>query len=450
MMSDEAAMSPDDQIRVHWAAGRQSYESALLLLETEQTKHPSISTMLSAVRQGDFDADLRSLRDSSIAEGLAACLREAQQQRVCAIAIAQSLLADDLQRRAKQFDAPDPAELISQTWSKAFFRFYTWSSRGNFSAWIRKIFKNNLIDQQRQQARPSGRPVSDPDCDSSYTMPLLDKGTTTLSQELMIAAFQDSLEGDRRKIWDEWIRQLSSDRNNEQAYAEVARILGKTVAAVKSTILRVQQEFKEIVGLDLSDVIVLWIGRLRFAGQHAIVATGVTLDDNMKIYAMRASEQLGTRAFLRALRALSESGLANHHRVFVVIDDSPGLKEAVLSSLGRRAEIQLCIHCVEQRIAEVVPEPLRSRYWRAIRRGHVPDLPALLDLDLQLCFTVRMLGVPRAMRDELSRVRFFADVHGPAASEEISSAFGRLRQRKSLERRQVALARLSSMLGNIE
>ena len=467
----------DNEITDAWRSARQTFDALMARLTHARATSPkdaaALDVLIAARERGDLGEACATLAVSDRATGLVADLAAVVDARNRVIELAWRAYGAEFTRMAHSFRrAMDGEDHVAEAWERVLRKIYDWRQDGDFRAWLTTIFRNALRDGLRTQDRRDRRHDAyavaigeDPHAEQPSG-----PGTTSLGNELALRAFKTSLDPEKRQLWDQWTDLGAEGLRPEAIYTRLAQLHGRSVPATKGILLRLQNEFKEMVGagpageVDASGTVALWVGQMRCNGVTAVMATGLDIDDNLRLLAMRQVADPNFVVFERMFEVLRRRGLPQDRRLLVIVDDSAGLLRAAREQFGGRALIQGCVEALIRGVRERLPSGVDEAFVRAAAKAfkprdalraersllrlqtnlqtHHPDAALVLRDGLESALTVKRLALPVALEVQLSRVEFFAD---PRAAS-VGGIFAALRHRRSVELRRAGLRSLVARL----
>lgn len=467
----------DDEITDAWRSARQALDALMARVTHARATSPedaaALDVVIAARERGDFGEACAMLAVGDRATDLAAELAAVVDARNRVIELAWRAYGAELTRMAHWFRrATDGEDHVAEAWERVLRKIYDWRQDGDFRAWLTTIFRNALRDGLRTQDRRDRRHDAyavaigeDPPAEQPSG-----PGTTALGNELALRAFKTSLDPEKRQLWDQWTDLGADGLRPEAIYARLAQLHGRSVPATKGILLRLQNEFKEMVGagpageVDASATVALWVGQMRCNGVTAVMATALDVDDNLRLLAMRQVADPNFAVFERMFEVLRRRGLPQDRRLLVIVDDSAGLQRAARGQFGGRALIQGCVEAFIRGVRERLPGGTDEAFVRAAGKAFKlrdalraersllrlqtdlqarhPDAALVLRDGLESALTVKRLALPVTLEAQLSRVEFFADPR----TESVGGIFAALRHRRSVELRRAGLRSLVARL----
>ena len=477
--------SIDEQIDQHWRRGRAAIDLAIEMLGGVRDAgggSPVVDAVLASLAAGAVSDALAGSAALPCSGALAVELQVAIEARNRIVELAIQAYGAGFAALVYSFRrARDGDDDLANASEKLIRNIFRWRQEGDFKSWLTAMVRNSLRDDVRaggrRDAKHLGLAAEVAVRGALVPGPLerVEKGTTTFGIERALQSFKDSLDPEKRGLWDGWARLGGEGMKAEDIYEELAHNSTKSAGAIKGILVRLQAEFRELVGagpvrpVDASRTLALWLGSERSGRETAVLATGIDVDDNMRLLAMRQVQHVNGRAFARMLETLRRWRLPS--RLLVVVDDSEGLREAIRAHLPG-ARVQACVESLLRTIAAELPPEVRARFLndaeRAYRLGSVEQAePRLLELALALqpahpkaakalrdglvdSLTVKRLGVSGALERQLTRVQFLGEVAPPGVSAFawLGAVFTGLRDRRSVERRKAGLRKLALALAD--
>lgn len=474
----------DERIERTWGRGRAAIDAAVLKLEAARDcGEPSLLV----------DELLASLAAGALADAFAAAaglqhpdsvqdeLRTAIEARNQIIALTQEAYGPGFARLARSFHrARDSENDIAGAWEKVLRNIFRWRQEGDFKSWLTAAFRNALRDGLRTGERQDAKHLhyaAEAEVHGAVDLGPAghtEKGTTTFGAELALQSFKDSLDPEKRQLWDAWVRLTSEGRRAEDIYHELGGEHARSAGAVKAILLRLQADFRELAGatasgeIDASRTLALWVGSERSGGETAILATGIDIDDNLRLLGMRQVRYINMHTFSRLFETLRRWHLPD--QILVIIDDSEGLREAVRENFPPDTPVQRCLDSLHRSITSALPRAAAASFARDAGRAHAlrsasqahtklselsaslrkhhPHAATVLCDALDETLTVKCLALPASLEMQLTRVKFLADAApvgaGPFAW--LGAVFAGLRERRSVERRRAGLRTLAAIL----
>jgi DNA-directed RNA polymerase specialized sigma24 family protein len=469
-----------ESIEEIWRSGRAALDVARERLAVTSLTDNAVAAALAAIDRGNLSDTIVALAGTAHTATVADEIATAVKARDRVITLARRNYGPALGRMARSFrSSADPDDDVDRAWEKIVRVLYSWQQTGEFYAWLSAAFRSALRDGLRTSDRrvAKHRRFAEEALIQAPPPTFGGKGTTTFGNELALHAFKDSLEPDKRALWDDWARLGADDMKPEEIYATMAGSHGKSPAAIKGAVLRLVAEFKEIAGanvtgvVDASKVIALWIGSEHDRERTTtttIVATGIDAEDRVRLLAMRQVRQVEGRVFRRMFTTLERWGLPRERRLLVVADESPGLRAAIKAWFAERALVQPCVRALLRSIADTLPAEAGHQFVKRAERafqartaeqaqaqlvaltaaleGSHPATACRLTGEIDAALTVKRLGLPATLEEQLTRVQFLGDRDAPSGSW-LGRVFADLRQRRSIDRRREGLIRLVTALG---
>ncbi len=471
-------MADSETLEETWRRGRAALDAARTRLTPAAADDAALAAVIAALERGALSEALAGLADSPHAVRIETELAVAIAARDRVLALARRAFGPGLERMARSFRGnDDPDDDIERAWERVLRNLYTWQQIGEFRAWLSAAFRSSLRDGHRASDRRATRHrrLAD-EIDRHAPAPTTDKGTTTFGNELALQAFKDSLDPDRRQLWDAWDCLGADGLKPEEIYAALAERHSRSAAAIKGAILRLLAEFKELAGadatgvVDASAVVALWIGSERDGERTTLLSTGIDADDRVRLLAMRRVRQAHARAFTRMFTTLHRWGLPQDRRLLVVADDTPGLRDAIADTFGPRALFQPCLRALLRGVCDglstAATRRITTRAEKAYRartanqaaeqlaalvaelRTPHPSAAQRLAADLDASLTVKRLGLPATLEEQLTRVQFLCDAADAPTGSWLGRLFAGLRERRSVDRRREGLKLLAAALSH--
>ena len=468
-------MSEEEPIEEVWGRGRAALDAAAVKLQRARDSAPlDLEVAIESLRQGALSAAMESLAELSCARIISAELAIAVDARDRVITRIRRVYGAEFERMAYSFrHVTDATDAINQAWEQITRKLYSWRRKGELHAWLRSVFRRSLLDGLRASRRRTAKLTRYADeVDLHRQEPdIIGKGSTTYGTELALEAFKDSLDSEKRSLWDGWAQLGAEGMKPEQIYVELAKQYGKTPVAIKGTILRLVAEFKDMVGtnaigvVDASEIVAFWVGSERDGERAAILATGIDMSDRVRLLAMRQVRVVNRSVFERLFSTLNRWGIPEDRRLLVVLDESQGLRDVVEATF-RNSLVQPCIHAFLSAVVEPLPPQegahFRSRALKAYQvrqasqayeqlhrlgvelEGSYPSAARRFLAGIEESLTVKRLGLPASLEEQLTRVQFVGNAD-PAVSW-LARVFTSLRGRRSVERRREGLKLLCDHL----
>ncbi len=468
-----------DRIRASVGRGKRAIDIALSALNHELRNAPddrTVALMSEHIEAGSLFDALRLAGSQQRFEGVARQLRIAERARGEVMKQAMSQCGPRLEHRAWARGGWHD-EALGTTWEIVFNKMFSWQQRGSFYRWVDAIYRNQVIEHHRRRARQEQR-------ERQYeaerelrgeTLAVSGTRTTHRGNRLSLEAFVESLDVEKRAIWDDAMALERQNLSREEIYERIAAKRGLGAEAVKAKLVRLRREYRELVGNrdDLSRVVALWIGSEQRNGQSAVLVSGITVDDYKKLFLVRRVPHVGFHAFERLFETISHWGLPADRSTLAIVDNSAGLQRALDVHLSDRVVMQPCLFRLTSSIVAHLSAHHRDRYRRQLARAYRAASPekarsalgcilarlqalstraaALLDAEFDASLAFKRLGLPACLEAEFSEVCFVARSPPPAESAAwLGWVFALLRKRRSRAHRQDALAQLATTLGQPE
>ena len=468
-------MAQVETIEEVWRRGRAALDAARIKLAALAGPDADLADILDAMTRGALSEALAKLAERAEAGQVDAEMAAAVAARDHVIEAAQRAYGPGFRRMAQRFrGSADPDDDVDRAWERIVRNIYAWQQTGEFHAWLGAVFRSALLDGVRRSERRADKhrrfagelALQGPATDGG-------KGTTAFGNELALQGFKDSLEPDKRGLWDDWARLGTDGMRPEEIYAALAEMHGKSAVAIKGAVLRLLAEFKAVAGanaagvIDASETVALWVGSQRDGERTTILATGIDADDRVRLLAMRQVRHVQSHAFTQMFSTLRRRGLPQQRRMLLIADNSHGLRQAIHETFAERAVVQPCQRALVQRVCASLPSALRAQFVRKAERAYQsrpiaqaqqqlrvilaelrtidPGAAERLAEELEASLTVKRLGLPAALEEQLSQVKFLGE---PVASPNswLGGVFAGLRERRSVDRRREGLKLLLAKL----